>query len=145
MNNKAMRKVFPLMILSLSLFFACTDKLTEEVQTSYDNGQPKYVKYFTKKGECVKESEFYEDGALKMEGAMQDGHREGEWKAFFPDGKPQSIGYFKDGLRTGHSIVYSENGNKIMEGEYSEGKHAGVWRYYDETGDLLKEIDYGGI
>ena len=122
---------------------ACGTKLTEEVQTSYDNGQPKYVKYFTKGGECVKEAEFYEDGTVKMEGAMRDGHREGEWKAFFPDGKPQSIGSFKDGLRSGSSVVYYETGNKMMEGQYSEGKHVGVWKYYEETGNLLKEVDYG--
>lgn len=140
-----MKKILPLIFLSSTLFFACTDKLTEEVQTSYENGQPRYVKYFSKQGECVKEAEFYEDGVLKMEGSMLNGHREGEWKAYFPDGKPQSVGYFKDGLRTGHSVVYNENGNKMMEGEYSEGKHAGVWRYYDESGNLLKEIDYGGI
>lgn len=137
-----MKKILPLFVLALILS-GCSGKLKEEVQSTYDNGQPKYVKYYTKSGECVKETEFYEDGAVKMEGAMHDGHREGEWKAFFPDGKPQSIGSFKDGLRTGSSIVYNENGNKMMEGDYFEGKHAGVWKYYDDEGNLIKEVDYG--
>lgn len=136
-----MKKIMSLIILSL-IVVSCNGRLREEVQTSYDNGQPEYVKFFNKKGECVKEVEYYEDGVVKMEGAMRDGHREGEWKAFFPDGKPQSIGNFKDGLRSGNSVVYYESGIKMMEGEYTEGKHTGVWRYYDESGNLLKELDY---
>ncbi len=137
-----MRKLLTFLAILVALA-GCANKLNEEVQSSYENGQPRYVKYFTKAGECVKETEFYEDGVVKMEGAMHDGHREGEWKAFFPDGKPQSIGYFKDGLRTGTSIVYYENGHKMMEGEYSEGKHTGLWKYFDEAENLLKEVDYG--
>lgn len=137
-----MKKILSLILLSLMLA-SCNAKLTEDVQSTFDNGQPKYVKLLNRKGKCVKEVEYYEDGVVKMEGAIRDGHREGNWKAFFPDGKPQSIGGFKEGLRDGFSVVYYETGTKMMEGNYSVGQHVGVWKYYDEAGNMLKEVDYG--
>lgn len=137
-----MKKVFLLLITVLAMA-SCTSKLTEKVETSFPNGQPKYVKMIDKAGNCVKEIEYYETGQVKMEGDLVEGHREGEWKAYLPDGRPQSIGYFKNGQLDGASTVYWENGNLRWEGFYKAGKHCGKWKYYDEQGIFLKEVDYG--
>ena len=94
-------------------------------------------------GQCVKETEYYESGVLKMEGALKDGHREGEWKCFFEDGKTQSTGFFHEGIRTGKATVYHENGNLYMEGDYTDGHLSGKWNFYDEQGYLLETVDYG--
>ena len=139
-NN--MRKVFKL----FALFFAlasCSAQLTEKTESSFPNGQAKSVRSYDRNDKCVKETEYYEHGQVKMEGAMKDGEREGEWKAYFPDGRLQSIGTFTNGLRTGRATVWQENGNLLQEGFYREGTHVGKWKFYDEQGNLVKEVDYG--
>ena len=137
-----MNRLFLLLSVILALA-SCNPKLTEKVDSSYPNGQPQLVRYYDKNDNCVKETEYYESGQLKMEGEMKDDHREGEWKAYFPDGRLQSSGFFKDGLRTGAAKVWQENGNLLQEGSYKDGKHVGKWRFYDEQGLLFKEVDYG--
>ena len=137
-----MKKVFLLLGLIIALA-SCNSKLTEKVEVSFPNGQPQMVHYYDRHDKCVKETEYYETGQVKMEGAMKEGNREGEWKAYFPDGRVQSIGTFVNGLRTGQATVYQENGNLLQEGFYKEGKHVGKWKFYDEQGDLIKEVDYG--
>ena len=137
-----MRKIF--LVFCTMLFLAsCTAQLTEKVMVSYPNGQPQVVHYFDKHNNCVKETEYYDTGQVKMEGGMKDGKMEGEWAAYFPDGRMQSKGFFSDGLRTGRATVGQENGNLLQEGFYKEGKHCGKWKFYDEQGNLLKEVDYG--
>jgi antitoxin component YwqK of YwqJK toxin-antitoxin module len=132
-----------LFLVTVLVMAACAPKLTEKVEASFPNGQPQYVKMLDKSGDCVKEIEYYETGQVKMEGAMKDGKREGEWKAYLPDGRPQSIGSFKAGKMDGATTVYWENGNLRWEGFYKAGKHCGKWKYYDEQGNFLNEVDYG--
>lgn len=136
-----MKKLFLFLIIVSSLC-ACQPKLTETVEESYPSGQPKSVRVLNKSGDCVKEIKYYETGQVKMEGAIKDGQREGEWKSFFSDGRTQSTGFFKDGERTGAATVYYSNGNLMSEGFYKDGKHSGHWKWYDEQGNLLREEDY---
>ncbi len=137
-----MKKILLLVIMALVLA-SCSAQLTEKVMVSYPNGQPQVVHYFDKHNNCVKETEYYDTGQVKMEGGMKDGKMEGKWKAYFPDGRVQSIGFFSNGLRTGEATVWQENGNLYQEGFYKEGKHCGKWKFYDEQGNLLKEVDFG--
>ena len=133
-------------ILALSLILtlaSCDAQLTEKIEVTYPNGKPEMVLLFNKSGECVRKVEYYDSGAVRMEGAIKDGQRDGEWTAYFPDGRVQSHGYFKDGQRTGASKVYWSNGNLRSEGFYKEGKHSGKWKWYDEQGYFLREEDYG--
>lgn len=132
-------------ILALSLFLAlasCDAQLTEKIEVTYPNGKPEIVLLLDKSGECVRKVEYYDSGEVRMEGAIKNGQRDGEWTAYFPDGRVQSHGYFKDGQRTGASKVYWNNGNLRLEGFYTEGKHSGHWKWYDEQGNLIREEDY---
>lgn len=122
---------------------ACSNKLTEKVEAQYESGKPQRVSFYDRHGSCVKETEYYENGQVKMEGEILDGKREGAWTAYFEDGRVQSKGIFHEGLRTGAATVYQPNGNLYMEGEYKDGKHCGKWKFYDEQGNLLREDDYG--
>lgn len=130
-------------MLLVALLSSCGNQSTEKVMKYYDNNQPAVVRHLDKKGQVVREVEYYEDGIVKMEGGIKNDRREGEWKAYFPDGKVQSVGSFHDGLRTGKSTVYHENGNLYMEGNYKEGSHCGKWTYYDEQGYVVRTVDYG--
>ena len=132
-------------IRALSLFLAlasCDAQLTEKIEVTYPNGKPEIVLLLDKSGECVRKVEYYDSGEVRMEGAIKNGQRDGEWTAYFPDGRVQSHGYFKDGQRTGASKVYWNNGNLRLEGFYTEGKHSGHWKWYDEQGNLIREEDY---
>ena len=134
------------LFLLLTVVFAraaCTAQLEEKVVETYPDGTMLKVRSYDRKGDCVKEAEYYQTGELKMEGTMKNDKREGEWKAFFPDGRVQSIGTFENGLRIGKATVWQENGNLLQEGFYKEGKHVGHWKFYDEQGNLFKEVDYG--
>ena len=133
-------------ILALSLLLtlaSCSAQLTEKIEVTYPNGKPEMVLLFDKSGECVRKVEYYDSGEVRMEGAIKNGQRDGEWTAYFPDGRVQSHGYFEDGKRTGAATVYWMNGNLREEGFYTEGRHSGRWKWYDEQGNLLREEDYG--
>ena len=125
------------------MLVSCSAQLTEKVEAEFPNGQSKIIRYYDKNDKCVKETEYYESGQVKMEGGMKNDKMEGEWKAYFPDGRLQSIGTFVNGLRTGRATVWQENGNLLQEGFYKEGTHVGKWKFYDEQGNLVKEVDYG--
>lgn len=137
-----MKKILILLTACL-LLASCSEKLTEKVMAKFPNGQPRVVRYFDKQDRCVKETEFYDSGQVKMEGGMLNDKMEGEWTSYFPDGRVQSHGFFKDGERTGYGEAYYYNGNMYQEGSYSNGKHCGKWKFYDEQGYLLKEVDFG--
>ena len=134
------------LVLLLAVFFACvacTAQLDEKVVDTYPDGKTLKSQFFDRKGNCVKEVEYYSTGEVRMEGSMKEAKREGEWKAYFIDGRMQSHGFFKDGLRTGQATVWQENGNLLQEGFYKEGKRCGRWKFYDEQGNLIKEVDFG--
>ena len=132
-----MKKIFLLLATALILG-SCSPRLTEKVEGKHPNGQPQLVRYYDKNDNCVKETEYYETGQVKMEGGMKNGKMEGEWTAYFIDGRVQSHGFFEEGLRTGPAQVFYSNGHKYEEGSYKNGKHCGLWKFYDEQGHLVK-------
>lgn len=140
-NQNNMKKLF-LILFTLLAFACCSSRLTEKVEARYPNEQPQYVRKYDKSGDCVYETEYYETGQVRMEGAMKNGKRQGEWNAYLRDGRPWSIDVFKDGVLEGPSTVYWENGNLRWEGYYKAGKHCGEWKWYDEQGNLLRVEQY---
>ena len=139
-------RIYRFLIIALLFAFAScgnNNGLTERVISTYDNGNPAKVQFFDKNDQCVHEVNYYDNGALYMEGDMKDGLREGEWVSYFLDGKVQSTGFFEKDLRTGKSLVYHENGNLWMDGYYKDGKQVGLWIYYDEQGYETFRIDRG--
>ena len=140
-NQDNMKKLF-LILFTLLAFACCSSRLTEKVEARFPNEQPQYVRKYDKSGDCVYETEYYESGQVRMEGAMKNGKRQGEWNAYLRDGRPWSIDVFKDGVLDGPSTVYWENGNLRWEGYYKAGKHCGEWKWYDEQGNLLRVEHY---
>lgn len=139
------KHLFKILPLFLAMAFAScnNDKLTEIVVAKFDNGQPSKVHYYDKSHQVVREVDYYESGALMMEGPMENNLRNGEWTSYFPDGKVQSTGVFKDGLRTGKAMIYHENGNLYYDGYYKDGSKCGLWICYDEQGYEMSRADYG--
>lgn len=137
-----MKKLFVFFVFAL-LLVSCGGNMKEKVITTYKNGQPAKVYYFDREGRWVREVDYYESGALMMEGPIADDVRNGEWTAYFPDGKVQSIGVFKDGLSEGKSQIFHENGNLWMDGSYKKDQKCGEWVFYDEQGYEMNRVNYG--
>lgn len=117
--------------------------LTEKVVKNHENGQPSVIYYFDRDGHWVREADYYETGALMMEGPVENDLRTGTWTSYFPDGKVQSTGFYENGLRTGKAEIYYENGHLWMDGWYHEDQKCGEWIVYDEQSYELMRVNYG--
>lgn len=138
-------KMKKILIITLLFAFAigCTEK--KIVESKYDNGKPKVVKYYHKdNGEMVLDREiiYYKNAKKKMEGGYKEMQRDGHWKAWYEDGTIWSEGEYKDGKRSGIGIAYHENGKKYIEGMYRDDERIGVWHFYDTAGALLNEVNF---
>ena len=130
--------------LLVILAASCThNRLNEKVISTYDGGQPAKVYYYDRDGQWVQEADFYETGALMMEGPIANEVREGPWTAYFPDGKVQSRGIYEKGLRTGAATIYHENGQPWMEGFFTNDHKCGEWTFYDEQGYEVGRRNFG--
>ena len=127
----------------LLFLVGCGNKLTKEVISSYNNGQPAKVYFYDREGRWVSEADYYDNGIMMMEGTVANELRNGDWTSYFPDGKVQSTGVYKDGLRVGKSKVYHENGQLWMDGWYTEDHKCGEWIFYDEQGYEIERKNYG--
>lgn len=126
------------------LLASCGNKtLTEKVMKTHENGQPSLVYYYDRDGRWVREVDYYETGALLMEGPVENDLRTGAWTSYFPDGKVQSTGFYENGLRTGKAEIYYENGHLWMDGWYHEDQKCGEWIIYDEQSYELGRVNYG--
>ncbi|MCF8364921.1 MAG: hypothetical protein K9H16_04015 [Bacteroidales bacterium] len=140
-------KKFILLIFALSIFggMSCAPGLEQVIAEKYADGTPKVVKYFKGNGKAksmVKQSFYYPDGKLRMEGEFKEGAKTGRWISFYSNGNKWSEGDYSEGVNDGKTITYHENGQKYYEGAYDNGKRSGVWKFWDEKGEFLKEINY---
>lgn len=125
------------------LTFGCSQK--KVVEATYENGNPKVVKYYHKKGSDLvldREVVYYENQQKKIEGEYKNQLRYGKWKAWYENGTIWSEGEYKNGKRNGIGISYHENGKKYIEGMYLDDVRVGTWRFYDTTGVMTKEVDF---
>jgi len=121
----------------------CTRK--EVVESTFENGNPKIVKYYHKKGGELfldREIVYYKNKQKKIDGEYKDQQRNGLWKAWYENGTIWSEGEYKDGKRNGIGISYYENGKIYIEGMYKDDIRVGAWRFYDTTGILTKEVNF---
>lgn len=137
-----MNKILVLVTLCL-LASGCSRKRV--VEASFDNGKPRVVKYYHKKGgELILESEvvYYKNGQKKLEGKYKDQQRDGIWKAWHENGNLWSEGEYRGGKREGKGLSYHENGKKYIEGNYRNDMRVGVWHFYDTTGVMASEVNF---
>ena len=115
------------------------------IEETYPDGSLKRVCIYLGKGEgrkLIKETTFYANKQMKMEGTYKDNKRDGKWTYWHENGKVWSEGFFKNGKSDGKRTTYFENGKIRYEGFYKEETRVGKWIFYDENGLLLQEVDY---
>jgi len=131
-------------IFLLSAFYSCTDIHTV-VEDKYKDGTQKRVCVYKGSGESrelLKESTFYPNKNVQMEGAYKNRKRDGKWVYRYENGNIWSEGYFKNGKSDGKRTTYFENGKVRYEGFYKEDERTGIWRFFDDKGRLVKEVDF---
>lgn len=132
-------------LTSLILLFSCANEPDKVVEETFDDGEPKLVRYYEENGEdksLTKEITYYPNGSIRYTGEYNDNKKDGHWEYYYKDGTKWSEGYFKEGERDGKAITYHENGQIYYEGQYTDGIRSGTWRFYDNDGKLIKEVDY---
>lgn len=141
--NYMIKKVLPLFFVLL-IFSACRfeNKVVEE---TYPDGSPKRICIYKGKGaeaDLIRESNYYPNKQLQMEGGYKNNLRNGRWIYWHENGKIWSEGTFKDGKSDGKRTTYFDNGKIRYIGFYKDDVRVGKWSFYDENGRLLKEVDY---
>ncbi len=139
-------KRIALLTLILTVFFSCShNNLIEDVLTRHEDGSKKEVRYYkeNKDGskDCVRETWYYEEGMVHLDGPIFMGKRNGEFKTYYKSGELMSKGTFVDGIREGEAFTYYENGNVKYYGMYKNGKECGIWKFYDENGEFDHETN----
>jgi antitoxin component YwqK of YwqJK toxin-antitoxin module len=132
-----------LVTLLIAIISGCSQK--EVVEATYENGNPKVVKNYQKRGNdllLIHEVVYYENKQKKIEGKYKDEQRDGLWRAWYKNGTIWSEGEYKDGKRNGIGFSYHENGKIYIEGKYQDDIRVGAWRFYDTTGLLTKEVNF---
>ena len=139
-----MRKLLPMQIISVLLFFSCHPKPSQTETTGVKVDSVITLNLKTELPQVMTEeglnTDYYDNGKEKMKGVIKDGHREGLWQAWYETGVLWSEAEYKKGIDHGKSITYFENGKVRYEGNYVNGKKVGEWNYYDEQGKLVKTI-----
>lgn len=138
------RTISSALILLMLLTTSC--RLQQKViEETYPDGSPKRVCIYKGKGEnreMIRETTYYENKQMQMDGEYKDGKRNGLWISWYMNGNKWSEGSFKNGKSDGKRVTYFENGKVRYEGEYKNDLRTGKWRFFDETGKLLTEQDF---
>jgi len=133
-------------ILVLLVFSATSCRFEHKViEDTYSDGSPKRVCIYKGRGEnreMIRETTYYENKQMQMDGEFRDGKRNGIWVSWYMNGKKWSEGAFRNGKSEGRRVTYFENGKVRYEGEYKNDRRIGKWRFYDEMGKLLAEQDF---
>jgi len=117
----------------------------EVTEETYPDGSPKRVCLYKGKGESkelIRETTFYPNKQMQMQGAYKNNLRDGKWTYWHENGKLWSEGFFKAGKSDGKRTTYFDNGKVRYTGFYKEDNRVGKWSFYDENGRLLQEVDY---
>lgn len=83
---------------------------------------------FTKTGDLVKGTYFFDNGEIQQEGTYKNGELHGEWIAYNTEGEKIAVGKYENGEKTGKWFFW--NGDKLMEVDYSNNRitHVTGWK-----------------
>lgn len=87
--------------------------------------------------------QFYSNCAVRSQGKMMNGSRQGKWIFYHSNGQPQTEATFVDGKEDGTYCVFRETGVPYYRGEFENGKRIGIWEFYDDQANLIATKDFG--
>ena len=134
-------------MMVIALMISCSRE-KRVVEESYPDGKQKKVCIYTGRGENrekIRETDYYANGNMKLDGTYKDGKRDGQWTYWYENGAKWSEGSFREGKNDGKRLTYFPNGKLRYEAYYKEGERTGKWKFFDETGRLVQEIKYSEV
>jgi antitoxin component YwqK of YwqJK toxin-antitoxin module len=88
-------------------------------------------------------SYFAGNGSVYEIGAIQNGHREGEWFVYHEStGITAQKSNYKNGKLHGETISYFETGEILSKGYFEDGKMNGNWIWYHENESISSTVNY---
>lgn len=138
-----MKKILFISICLLSIFTNCGNKAEETATNTSDSTKISGNKNGPNKLSDKDYQEYYESGALKVEGDLDDADaRNGLWLSYYENGSKWSESMYVHGKKNGHSVTFFPNGKIRYIGEYKDDEKSGNWRFFDEAGLLVSEENY---
>ena len=140
-----MMRNFSRILLIFFIFSSCKSPEQKIINDYYPNGKLMTQKVYLvtkKKPDLISETQYYENGNMKLEGKYVEGERNGKWIQWYKNGQIWSEGEFENGLRTGKSTVYNQDGTINYTGFYKLGKPDAEWTFFDENEKVAKKVVY---
>ena len=109
----------------------------------YDNGNPRYIKYYNSKQELDGQSiSFYEEGNIHSYIYFHEENQEGPMILYYEDGKMNTFDNYIDGVQEGVSLHYNEKGSLTRKSYYRDGYKHGEQYFFDyDNGDTIR-VEY---
>jgi len=159
-----MKKWFYLVVVFL---FSCAEEINTEVTSTYPNGNKREqitfkgvnshlisTQLYYINGQLASENsyqedgktknfqtEYYENGTVKIQGELKNDERFGVWKAYFPSGEIQTLAnYNKNGKQEGMYYIYRKTSNAYYiwkSGYYKDGEKRGLWNTFNKDSVVI--------
>ena len=141
-------RVLTVLLLVVGLTACSEAPVVERIVKVFPNGNPeRSVIYDASETQMLGERFFYDDGTVRIEGAVQDGSRHGEWKSYTMEGSLLSINNYEMGTYHGPYFNYFPSGETRITGAYHLGTEVGEWIIFDASGNrsgLYRRFDDAG-
>lgn len=91
---------------------------------------------YTKNGDLIKGTYFFDNGEVKQEGTYKNGELHGKWTAYNQEGKKIAVANYTNGEKTGKWFFWTED--KLAEVDYSDNRIVKVTQW-ENSGLLAKK------
>jgi antitoxin component YwqK of YwqJK toxin-antitoxin module len=132
-------------VLLLLIILSCQSGTIKEVVEHYENGNPKLERYYQNNNDkpvLIKEIYYHENGNKRIEGAINEGKREGVWMFWFEHGSLWREVNYSKGTPDGIAKAYHENGALFHQGTFLQGEKHGEWSFFDVEGKLVNQLTF---
>lgn len=91
---------------------------------------------YTRKGDKVMVTRFYEDGAVREQGTFVNNEADGRWVEYNKDGSVKVEAFYHNGKKEGKWFVYSNEGQIMYELVYQDNYLQGSSRWKLEENNV---------
>lgn len=94
------------------------------------------------KGSSGEKTYYYESGAVRSQGEMENGKEQGYWSYYWENGQKQYTGYFAEGKQDSLWHFYNDEGILYRKGSFIRGIQHGLWTDFYQNGKISSEGIY---
>ncbi|NBP68771.1 MAG: hypothetical protein EBR30_17880 [Cytophagia bacterium] len=98
--------------------------------------------HFLSKGASGVTTTYYESGAMRFQGELQNGKEQGFWTYYWENGQKQYTGYYTDGKQDSLWNFFNEDGTLYRKGSFLRGVQHGSWTDFYSNGKISAAGNY---